>query len=70
MVCLVSLFSLFGIFGILDFRKDFLEDLFGRKLAKMYGNTIEIQPWRLQNQALGPPKSSLEASQTLFFKLI
>ena len=67
-VGLLSFFDLFGIFGIVDFRRHVLEDLLGRNLPKICQKIIEIEPGRLQNRALEPPKSSQEASKTPFFK--
>ena len=68
LVGLLSLFSLFGIFGIVDLRRHVLEYLLGRNLSKICQKMVEIQPWRLENQALEPPKSSQEASKTPFLK--
>ena len=60
--------SLFDIFGIVDFRRDISEDLLGRNLPKIYEKILEIQPSRLENRVLEPPKSSLEASKMPFLK--
>ena len=45
-----------------------MEDLLGRHLPKICEKIVEIELGRLQNRALEPPKSRLEASKTLFVK--
>ena len=66
-VCTLKMVGLLSIFGILACLV-FLEGFRGETIPKIHGNPFQMQSWRLQNQVLGPPKSSLEASKTQFVK--
>ena len=63
-------------FRLLESLQGFLKEILQgcpkayKNLKQIVPRPSKIEPWGLQNQALGPPKSSLEPSKTHFLKTL